>query len=255
MDQDTDIGGPGHRFPVTKHSAIIAARSGDPDVRQRAFATIVEAYWKPAYKYFRLKWQASNEDAKDLTQGFFVTAFEKDYFASYDPAKASFQTFVRTCLDRFVANQRKSEQRLKRGGGAEHLSLDFGEAENELSLHSLVSEITPEEYFHREWVRSLLALAIETLRHHYADKGNVVYFELFELYDLRDDDSNPESEQKASYAALAKEFGLTTADVTNYLAAARRKFRQIVLAKLRELTASDEEFQAETRALLGVKIK
>ncbi len=255
VDQDTDIGGPGHRFPVTKHSAIIAARSGDAEVRQRACATIVEAYWKPAYKYIRIKWQAANEDAKDLTQSFFVTAIEKDYFASYDPVKASFQTFIRTCLDRFVANQRKSEQRLKRGGGADHFSLDFTEAENELSLHRFVSEITPEEYFHREWVRSLLALAIETLRGHYAEKGSDVYFKLFELYDLRDGDADPDSESKASYAALGKEFGLTTADVTNYLAAARRKFRKIVLAKLRDITATEEEFRAEARALLGVKLK
>src|SRR2546425_9197506 len=42
MDQDTDIGGPNHRFPVTQHSAIIAARSQDRQVRERAFATIVE---------------------------------------------------------------------------------------------------------------------------------------------------------------------------------------------------------------------
>lgn len=255
MDQDTDIGGPGHRFPVTKHSAIIAARSGEPEVRQRAFATIVEGYWKPAYKYIRIKWQAANEDAKDLTQSFFATAIEKDYFASYDPAKASFQTFLRTCLDRFVANQRKSEQRLKRGGGADHFSLDFDEAENELSLQSFVSEITPEEYFHREWVRSLFALAIEALRGHYSEKGSEVYFKLFELYDLREGDGDPDSESKPSYASLAKEFGLTTADVTNYLAAARSKLRKIVLAKLRGITATEEEFQAEAQALLGVKIK
>lgn len=224
-------------------------------MRQRAFAAIVAAYWKPAYKYIRIKWQAANEDAKDLTQSFFVTAIEKNYFASYDPVKASFQTFIRTCLDRFVANQRKSEQRLKRGGGADHFSLDFAEAENELSRRGFVSEITPEEYFQREWVRSLLASAVETLRRHYADKGSDVYFKLFELYDLRADEDDPDSESKASYATLGQEFGLTTADVTNYLAAARRKFREIVLARLRDITATEEEYRSEARALLGVKIK
>jgi DNA-directed RNA polymerase specialized sigma24 family protein len=250
MDQDTDIGGPQHRFPVTQHSAIVAARSADQEVRQRAFATIVEAYWKPAYKYIRIKWQAGNEDAKDLTQSFFTTAIEKDYFTGYDPAKASFQTFIRTCLDGFVANQRKSEQRLKRGGGVEHLALDFGEAEAELSLQARGPEASPEAYFHREWVRSLFTLAVETLRRHYANKGSGVYFQLFEMYDLRED-----SEPKISYAALATEFGLNTSDVTNYLAAARREFRKIVLAKLREITATEAEFQNEARALLGVEIK
>src|SRR5258708_7272018 len=142
MDQDTDIGGPANRFPVTNHSAIVAARSPDRNVRERAFATIIEGYWKPSYKYIRIKWQAPNEDAKDLTQGFFALALEKDYFASYDPAKASFQTFIRTCLDGFVANQKKSEQRLKRGGGADHLSLDFSAAEAELTLQTVADAVT-----------------------------------------------------------------------------------------------------------------
>lgn len=259
MDQDTDIGGPGNRFPVTRHSALIAVRSADQEVRQRGFSTIVESYWKPVYKYTRIKWQATNEDAKDLTQGFFATAIEKHYFDSYDSTKASFQTFIRTCLDRFIANQRKSEQRLKRGGGIDHLSLDFSEAENELFRQPHVSELASEEYFHREWVRSLFTLAIEGLRSHYAEKGSSVYFKLFELYDLREDNLAGEAEvevtPRVSYSSLAQDFGLSTTDVTNYLSAARREFRKIVLAKLREVTATEEEFRAETRALLGVKIK
>ena len=40
--------------------------------------------------------------------------------------------------------------------------------------------------------------------------------------------------------------------MTNYLALARREFRRIVLEKLRELTATDDEFRREARALLGV---
>jgi RNA polymerase sigma factor (sigma-70 family) len=227
MEQDTDIGGHRNRFPDTHHSAIIAARSDDPQVRQRAFAAIVESYWKPAYKYIRIKWQASNEDAKDLTQGFFTTAFEKRFFDTYDSSVASFQTFIRTCLDRFVANQKKSEQRLKRGGGVEHISLDFGEAENELFHQGGVSELTPEDFFEREWVRSLFSLAIEALRQHYAEKGNDVYFQLFELYDLREDEQHVDT-GKVSYASLADQFGLTSIDVTNYLAAARRQFRKLL---------------------------
>lgn len=252
MEQDTDIGGRESRFPETHHSAIIAARSDDREVRRRAFETIVESYWKPAYKYIRIKWQASNEDAKDLTQGFFTTAIEKGFFDSYDSSVASFQTFIRTCLDRFVANQRKSAQRLKRGGGAEHFPLDVSEAENELFLQTGISEMSPEDYFHREWVRSLFSLAVESLRRHYAEKGSDVYFKLFERYDLREDDPE-DGPRTVSYASLAREFGLATTDVTNYLAAARRELRKLVLARLRELTAGDEEFRREARSLLGVK--
>src|SRR5215204_4867072 len=143
IDPDTDIGGPVHKFPVTNHSAISNARSSDKSVRRRAFDTILASYWKPAYKYIRLKWHADNEDAKDLTQGFFAHAFEKNYLATYDPRKASFQTFLRTCLDGFVANERKAGRRLKRGGDMDHYQLDFATAEDELACHAAAS-LSPE---------------------------------------------------------------------------------------------------------------
>lgn len=255
MDPDTDIGGAQHRFPVTNQSAIVLARSADEVVRQRAFETILASYWKPVYKYVRLKCQVNNEDAKDLTQGFFATAFEKNYFAGYDAAKASFQTFLRTCLDGYIANERKAEKRIKRGGGSEHFQLDFVTAESEFRLSTAASHLspenlTPEDYFHREWVRGMFTLALETLRRRYEDAGKEIYFQLFERYDLADDGA-----ANLSYATLAQEFGLTTATVTNHLAAARRDFRRIVLEKLREITATEAEFQNEARSLLGVDIK
>lgn len=246
MDPDTDIGGPLHRFPVTNHSAIIRARSDDQIVRRRAFDTILASYWKPAYKYIRLKWQAGNEDAKDLTQGFFATAFEKNYFATYDAGKASFQTFLRTCLDGFVANERKAGQRLKRGGDMDHYQLDFLAAEHELASHA--SDLSPEDYFHREWIRGMFAMSVEALRERCDESGRSVHFQLFERYDLSDD-------ANVSYASLAQEFNLEPATVNNYLAAVRREFRRVVIEKLREITATDEEFRTEARSLLGVDVK
>jgi len=250
MDVDTDIGGPRNRFPVTSHSAIVAAASRDSEVRQRALETIVASYWKPAYKYIRIKWQASNEDAKDLTQSFFTTAIEKGYFADYEAEKASFQTFFRTCLDRFVVNQKKSEQRLKRGAGADHLSLDFAGAENELVSNLPAADLNAEDFFHREWVRSLFTLSVETLEERYTQTGRDIQFKIFELYDLRES-----VEGKASYGSLATEFGLKVTDVTNYLAAARRDFRKILLEKVRELTGTEAEYQTEVRALLGIDVQ
>ena len=250
MDPDTLIGGNQQKFPQTNHSAIIAARSDDDQVRQRAFDSIVGSYWKPAYKYVRIKWHMGNEDAKDLTQGFFADAFEKNYVAGYDASKASFQTYLRTCIDGFVSNWRKSQSRLKRGGGFEHLGLDFNDAENEILAHAASEELTPEQYFHREWIRNLFSQAVLTLRERYQNTGREVQFRLFELYDLEDEVAG-----KLSYASLATQFGLTPAHVTNYLSAARRDFKRVVLDKLREITGSEDEFRREARELLGVEVR
>ena len=105
MQKDTDIGGPGGRFPTTHGSAIVGVGSADSGERQRSFDTLVAAYWKPVYKYIRIRWHKSNEDAKDLTQGFFVQVMEKDYLRPYDPARARFRTFLRTCLEGFLSNR------------------------------------------------------------------------------------------------------------------------------------------------------
>src|SRR5882724_717304 len=119
-------------FPATRHSMVAAMRSPRADERRSAFDSLVSAYWKPVFKYVRLKWHVSPEDAADLTQGFFLRAFEKEFFAGFDPARARFRTFLRTCLDGFVANARKAEGRLKRGGAVTLVPLDFDEAEREL---------------------------------------------------------------------------------------------------------------------------
>ena len=125
------------RFPPTRHSIVAGAQSDDPDARRQAFDVLVAAYWKPVYKYLRLKWQASDEDARDLTQEFFARAFEKAFFQRYDPDKARFRTYLRVCLDGFAANERKAARRLKRGGDHAIVPLDFQSAEGELRQHEI----------------------------------------------------------------------------------------------------------------------
>lgn len=235
------------RFPVTRLSAIVGTSSANQEERTRAFEALISAYWMPVYKYVRIKWNKPTEDARDLTQGFFAEAIEKNFFARFDPSKAKFRTFLRTCLDAFVANENKAAGRIKRGGGATILSLDFEGAEQQLSIAAPPAANMIDEYFEKEWARSVFTLAIESLRAQMRAAGKETHLRLFERYALDADE-----EQKPSYKDLAREFDLSTTDVTNYLAVARREFRRIVLEKLRELTATDEEYRREARALLGV---
>ncbi len=253
--QDTKIGGPGRRFPATRWSAIVAARSTDSAERARALETVVEAYWKPIYKYVRIRWNKSNEDAKDLTQEFFSRLIEKNYLDDFDPSKARLRTFLRVCVDHFLANEAKAATRLKRGGAAEHISLNFDAAETELqrtgqSFTQGIGGASPEsmnDFLEREFLRSLFGLSLESLRRFCEAHGKPTHFRLFEILDVEDSGT-----KRPKYADLAKQFGIATTDVTNYLAFARREFRRISLERLREMTATEEEFRREARALLGV---
>jgi RNA polymerase sigma factor (sigma-70 family) len=223
-------------FPTTRRSVVFALRSDDASERTRAFDTLVAIYWKPLYKFARLTWGRSPEDAEDLTQSFFARVFEHDSLAGFDPAKAAFRTYLRTLFERQAANERKASTRLKRGGDV--TLLDFAEAEAELEGEAA----TPEELFYKDWVKSVFALAIARMR----EAVPPVQFSIFDAYDL--------SENKTiAYRELAERFAIPATTVTNHLSAARRKFREAVLDTLREATASDDEFRTEARALLGVE--
>ncbi|APR83248.1 Hypothetical protein A7982_08597 [Minicystis rosea] len=231
----------GGRFPPTRHSAVRAVAGNDPAERARAFDILVRAYYKPVYKHLRVRFRRDAEDARDLTQGFFARAFEKRYFTDFDPARARFRTYLKVCLDRFAMEQARSEQRQKRGGGATRLHLDFEGAERELLREGAF--VDPESVFDREWVRGLFAEAVEALREACAERP--VRFTLFQRYVLDDGAERP------TYAELAAELGIAITDVNNHLAAARREFRAIVVALLREHTTSEEELREEARAVLG----
>ncbi len=217
-------------------------------MRGQALDRIVAVYWKPVYKYIRLRWLKSKEDAQDLTQEFFARVIEKDFLAGYDPGRARLRTFLRTCVDALVANEVRAARRLKRGGATVVLPLDFLTAEGELSPPAASASGNPDELFEKEWVRSLFSLAVEELQKECERRGKLSHFRLFERYDLEDSE-----ERRLSYRDLALEFGLEVTDVTNYLAYVRREFRRIALALLREMTANEEEFRREARALFGVE--
>src|SRR6266480_6049792 len=239
----------GDRFPLTRRSVIEGARSIDAEERERALETLCGAYWKPVYKYVRWRWNRPAHDAQDLTQGFFAGLLERGLLDKFDAKKSRLRTFLRVCVDSFVMNEDKAGRRQKRGGTVLHVALDFAGAEEELSATVMNPALIPspdslEEFFEKEWVRSLFALAVEDLRELCVARERERTFHLFEAYDL-------EGSEKTSYQQLSKEYGISATDVTNALAWARREFRRIALERLRELCGSEEEFQREARAAFG----
>lgn len=236
-------------FPATRASLVNDLTGTDTSVRERARGRVIETYWKPVYKYLRLRWRLEPEDAEDATQGFFAAALERGWLERYDPSRARFRTWLRLGADGHAANARKAARRLKRGGDREHVPLDFAAAE--LEVRDVRGDVEdPEAWFHREWVRSLLALAVDDLRAMLQDGGRTTVWRVFERYDLE----GPAPGGRLTYADLAHELGIPATKVTNDLHAARRAFRECVLQRLRGLCTSDDELRSEARALFGTEL-
>jgi RNA polymerase sigma factor (sigma-70 family) len=239
----------GDKFPATRWSVIDAARGADTGERDRALAALFAAYWRPVYKYVRIRWNRPAEDAQDLTQGFFAELLERDLLSKYDPAKSRLRTFLRVCADSFVLNQDKVASRQKRGGNILHVALDFQQAEGELREQVIDPAAIPspesmDEFFEKEWIRTLFTLAVEDLQKLCEQRQRGKTFLLFQEYDL-------DGEQDISYDELARKHKISVTDVTNALAWARREFRRIATERLREICGSEEEFQREALAVFG----
>jgi RNA polymerase sigma factor (sigma-70 family) len=240
MDPDTAIGGLRDRFPATRHSlfeAVAAAGTLPGD----ALDQVAALYWKPVYKYIRFKWRKDNEEAKDLTQSFFVSALEREFFQQFDPAKASFRTYLRMALDRFAANEHAAANRQKRGGTVAFDALDFDGVEAEAL--ALADPDTPEAIFQREWQRQLFTLAVEDLRAHCEHSGKQLQFQLVAEYDLADS-------ERPGYAALAQRYGIPVTSLNNHLAWSRRMLRTFLTGRLRGVTSGERELGDEMRLLL-----
>jgi DNA-directed RNA polymerase specialized sigma24 family protein len=195
-----------------------------------------------------LRWHHDAENARDGTQEFFARALEKSFFDGFDPARARFRTFLRVCVDGFAAHEQEARGRLKRGGGIAPLPLDFVMAEGELVGVEPPAPDHFDDCFHKEWMRSLFELALADLREACIAEGRERQYEVFRRYDLE----GPDLAVKPQYADLARELDVPVTQVTNWLHATRARLRMLLLARLKELCATDEEFRWEARALFGV---
>jgi RNA polymerase sigma-70 factor (ECF subfamily) len=227
VDPDTAIGGTRDRFPSTQLSLIEAAGAGLPN---EALERVIALYWKPVYAFVRFKWRKDNEAAKDLTQGFFTSALERGFFERFDPAKASFRTYLRMAVERFAANEYAAGHRQKRGGGIEFAELDDQAAGGE----------SPEDLFLCEWRRQLFTLSLDDLRAHCAAAGKLTEWRVFEEYDLAEG-------ERPSYGELARRHDVAETAVTNYLAWARRTLRALLTARLQGVTSGERELREEMR--------
>src|SRR5215472_7706482 len=250
MARSEPIADHGGNFPPTRWSVIEAVRSTDSTERTRALDVLFAAYWKPVYKYVRLKFSKPPDEAQDLTQGFFVELLERDLLSRFDPGKSRLRTYLRLCADSFVLNEIKHAGRQKRGGDAIHLALAYSAAENELDQQTIdpatiASPEKFEEFFEKEWIRSLFSSAVEDLRQLCNTREKEAAFALFESYDL--------AGNNVSYSQLAEARGISVSDVTNQLAWARREFRRFAQDRLRSLCSTEEEFFREAKALFGGK--
>jgi RNA polymerase sigma-70 factor (ECF subfamily) len=241
---DTSFGKSRRDFPSTTGGMIEQLHDSSCEVRHNGLETLCRRYWRPVYQYFRVGWAKSNEDAKDLTQAFFLWVIEDETLSRFAPERASFRTYLKSLLRHFMQDREKAMHRLKRGGGARILEL---EAFSPSLGHALADPKAPdpEAVFEQAWKRALIAQAVDRVRSRFLSSGRGLQFRVFEQYNLLSPRERP------TYAALGNQMGLKETDVHNYLFAVREEIRSELRAALAKMTVGKDELEREWNALFG----
>lgn len=225
-ENDTAIQAGESRFPPTAWSLLSRLRDPrDPRV-QEYLNRMFEIYWRPIYKYVRIAWKRTNEDAKDLTQAFFVHLMEGDLLARADPERGNFRKLLLTSLRNFLSNEQRSGHAQKRGGGLKIVSLDLRPEDG-----GPPDTQDPQEAFESQWARELLERAIDRL----SKTVRPPVFAAFRRFHL----------EGGAVREIAGELKATEAQVGHYIQDARTVLRRLVTDEIREYVHDENEIARE----------
>jgi RNA polymerase sigma factor (sigma-70 family) len=240
-DRDTSIGGAPIAFPETCWSRFLAPPAeGDPS----AMEELARRYWKPIYASIRIRWKRSNEDAKDLTQDFFVWMTERSFLDKADPRRGKFRAFVKVALEHYLLTELEKRGRLKRGGGIELKALDEVMRSEDPSVAPMAKQAPPEQVLDAAWKEQLVLQAMTILETQLRNEGKEVAFRIFR-------DSYGREADGARYGELAARYTLSEQEVFNHLRNARKRCRDIILGLVAQTVQTEAELHEELDALFG----
>src|ERR1044071_5613781 len=108
---------------TTTHWSVVLEAQGESPAAQEALENLCRTYWRPIYGFARRE-GARQEEAKDITQGFFALILERKDFQSVRQEKGRLRSFLLAALKHFMANERRDAKTIKRGGGRTLIPLD-----------------------------------------------------------------------------------------------------------------------------------
>jgi RNA polymerase sigma-70 factor (ECF subfamily) len=243
-DDYTDIGGTGEAFLTTHWSLIESAGSGEEARNRALIGLLMNRYWKPVYCYIRRKGYG-NEQAKDLTQGFFhEVVWERHLIEKADAAKGRFRSFLLLALDRYLVNEQESQAAQKRAPRGRLVPLDMVEPPQ---LPESLAGSTPEDIFHYAWVSALLEGVLKQVEAKCCEEGKTVHWQVFRDRVLRPimDRTDP-----VPLKEICTRYGIDgEAKASNMIITVKRRFQAVLRQQLRSSVVSDEHAEGEVEEI------
>jgi len=235
----TNMGGTHEAF-LTTHWSLIASIQAGHDKDRALIKLLLQRYWKPVYCYLRRK-GFNNEDAKDLTQGFFhEIVLNRQLVHRSDQTKGRFRSFLLHALNQYVINQRAKQTATIRIPLDKLVSLESMDP-SELPEDMSISE--PDASYNYAWVCTLLDQVLAAVKQSCNEEGLQTHWELFHA---RIVEPILTGAQLPPLSEVCARVGLEdTRRASNMIITVKRRFRETLRKFIRNTVISMDQVDEE----------
>lgn len=230
----------GEHFVTTRWTIVLSAGRKSSPVSDRALEDLCQSYWFPLYAFVRRQGH-SKEEAEDLVQAFFARFLEKNYLEGLRSEHGKFRAFLLACLKHFLSNEWDRAQRVKRGGGLQHLSLDWQSADERYHLDPPDKE-SPDRAFDRRWALALLERVIGRLSQECKLAGKAALFEQAKGYLMV-------GEAATHYAEGARQLQMDEGAMRVAVHRLRKRYRELLRDEIAQTLSDPAQVTEELRSL------
>ena len=185
------------------------------------------------------------EDAKDLTQDFFLKILERNWLQHADANRGRFRSLLLTSLQNFLVKAAEKTHARKRGGDVRFISWDdwMAEAPSQLSISAHALDSLPaERLFDHRWATTVVERAFRRLREECEGKDRLRLFYALSRHLLEERD-------EVSYAKLSAALGVAETAVKKQLHIMRQRYRCLLRDEVAHTVENPADVQDEIRYL------
>jgi len=227
--ENTSYGGSNLQFQTTEWTKIVNSAHG-----KSILAELYTKYWRPVYSYLRRK-GFSNEQAKDLIQGFFSEkVLGQQMLQKADRTRGKFRTFLLTSISNYAIDLNRKKRPMK--------ELDEGiEKSSDID--------NPETEFYIAWAKELLQSVLKELETECRNHDKIMHWEIFRAWLLEPDIGNG----KVDMSVICAKYGIDDVNKAyNMISNIKGRFRKILRRRMRREVDSDAEIDGEINKFIRI---
>jgi RNA polymerase sigma-70 factor (ECF subfamily) len=228
---------------ATTHWSVVLEAQGQSRAAQEALEKLCRTYWRPVYGFIRRQ-GIRQDEAEDLTQGFFSLLLERRDFDAVRKEKGRLRSYLLTSLKHFLASKQRRAMTAKRGKGQRLVRLEELTASERIEMEP-AHRLTADRLYERRWALTLMEQVLRRLKDEYCAADNAALFD--SLKQLL-----PDEPDGLSRAEIASQLGMTDNALRQAFHRFRHRYQVLLREEISHTVAIASDVEDELRHLIVV---